>query len=70
MPIAESLLRGGMGAILTDEQKKADPACAHKKGEPGPPASCPRQPVHLQAVRHKGDITGNVPGLILPKCGW
>ena len=70
MPIAESLIRGGLGAVLSDEQKRADPACAIAKGESAPPAACPRHPVKLQAVRHKGDITGNVPGLLLPQCGW
>ena len=70
MPIAESMLRGGMGAVLTDAQKRADPECRIAKGESAPPAACPRHPVKLQAVRHKGDITGNVPGLLLPQCGW
>ena len=70
MPIAESLIRGGLGAVLSDEQKRADPACAIAKGESAPPAACQRHLVRLQAVRHKGDITGNVPGTMLPKCGW
>ena len=56
MPIAESLVRGGMGAILSPREKEKMPG--------------QRPDINLRLQRVPGAITGSPPGTIRGTCGW